>query len=596
MHTILLIDSCPLTRECLSAILRAKGYRVQSCALISQAKSMITKNKPDLVISEIRLPDDNAINLMRTLQSEPDGSKIKFCVLTQAAAKKPILEAIELGAIKVMLKTKFSIAGFLAQIEEIFSAPSGSGNSQSDVSLPSETRYPIPMPALDPALQLKDIKPIVTRKYLSEKLDELEDLCTMSEPISRLIQEIDSPENNLEEIADILKLDQAIAMKVMKIASSSVYSRSEATQTLKDAVVRIGLEQLREIVVSVGVIDKMTTISSSHVSLDPIAFWEHSLCVALCSSKIAARCNGIQSEVAFTAAILHDIGRQVLVQTMPEAYTQVLQCAQQLGIGLDQAEKRMMLCEHTSIAQNLLHSWNLPKDLVEAIGHHHELPSKLSTVCPKNAQLAATVSLANCLTHAYSIGDSGNHLITASEELISLLEIEDFSIRELFDGLSEELCTLRALFFSSESNGSLNNSLSSAPAPMFDQSFRPIYITMNEDHDAIGHWVNSIRDSSMEPANVAIVHLRQPKDRLVLASKLEAALSPVETSNSAMQKIPLLMLSPTGKTALADEIITARPSLHLRTPISRPDFERAINMLLNGTVRPDEGWSGRRAG
>ena len=98
MQTILLLDSCTLTRECLTTILRAKGYRVQSTAMIAQAKTMIAKRPPDLIITEVRLPDDNVLNLMRSLKADPNSSKIKVCLLTQAAAKKPIMEAIGLGA------------------------------------------------------------------------------------------------------------------------------------------------------------------------------------------------------------------------------------------------------------------------------------------------------------------------------------------------------------------------------------------------------------------------------------------------------------------------------------------------------------------
>ena len=601
MNTILLIDSCPLARECLSAILRAKGYRVQSCGLISQARKMLTKKMPDLIISEIRLPDDNALNLMRSMQSNPQFNKVKVCVLTQAAAKKPIMEAIELGVLQVMLKSKFSIAGFLEQIDSVFNAPVESKGVPDEQESPSEKRYPIPQPAQDPSLKLKDIKPIISRKLLADRLDALEELCTMSEPVARLLNEIDSPTSDLEHIADILKLDQAIAMKVMQIANSSVYACSEPASTLKEAVLRIGLEHLRELVVGIGVIDSMNTNHQS-ATINPISLWEHSLCVALCSSKIASLCKGVETEHAFTAAILHDIGRLILDQALPDEYPQVLSHAEDLGIGLELVEKRLLLSDHTSIARNMLQGWNLPKDLVEAIGNHHELPSKIATVYPKNTKLVATVSLGNILAHAIGIGDSGNRVINPSEELIALLDLPAFSISNFVEGIEDELHALRSLFFPSDSSSDSPSGapalLSSAPAPVFDRSFHPLYITMDEDQDTLGHWIMTQADtgseqSSNEP-NIVIVHIRQAKDRQALATKLAIALEAIESSPST-PKIPMLMLSPNGKIALADEIVTARPSWHLMTPFSNLHFEQAINHLLNGMIRPEEPWSSRRA-
>lgn len=170
MQTILLIDSCPLTRECLSTILRAKGYRVQGSAMISHAKSMIVKRPPDMIITEIRLPDDNALNLMRSLNADPKSSKVKVCILTNVASKKPIMEAIELGASRVILKSKFTIAGFIEQINLIGSQDTPAQGSDPSGHDNNKVRYLLPEPAPNPSLELKAIKLIITRSQLIERI------------------------------------------------------------------------------------------------------------------------------------------------------------------------------------------------------------------------------------------------------------------------------------------------------------------------------------------------------------------------------------------------------------------------------------------
>lgn len=606
MHTILLIDSCPLTRECLSMILRAKGNRVQSATLISQAKTMISKRPPDLIITEIRLPDDNALNLMRHLRNDHSALKIRVCLLTQAAAKKPILEAIELGVCKVMLKSKFTVSGFLDQVHSIGLNKIHSHHEPAaeQAREPSEVRYSLPMPAEDPALLLKTIKPIISRSDLNEKLEEITDLNALSEPIARLIEAIDSPEAEIEKIADLIKMDQTIAIKVMRIANSSTYARGEQTVTLKDAVLRIGLEHLRELIIGIGIIDRLGVKSSAadepEGRFDHHLLWEHALCAAVCSSKIAQLCEGVNPEAAFTAAILHDIGRVIALQALPEHYPRVLSTAHKLGVGLELAEKRMLLTDHTTVAQTILHAWNLPKDLIDAIAHHHCVPNKLPTECPKNTKLAAIVELGNRMTHALGIGSSGNRTISPTEDLFELIGSPELTIGTLKQGLADQIRDMRSLIFVPTAEDRSPIAKNNTQHPAFDRAFHPLYITMAPEHDAIGQWVMSHGDSAETDGavvpNIAIVHAHHARDRQNLAEKLaEAQLRIASELGSGAQPIPVLILSSTGKIALPDETLTRHPSLHLMTPFSVLHFEQAVNHLLNGMVRPQENWTPRKA-
>ncbi|MBL4698190.1 MAG: response regulator [Phycisphaerales bacterium] len=584
MQTILLLDSCTLTRECLTTILRAKGYRVQSTAMIAQAKTMIAKRPPDLIITEVRLPDDNVLNLMRSLKADPNSSKIKVCLLTQAAAKKPIMEAIGLGACKVMLKSKFTVAGFIEQVAAICDAAPAQATPDADTTPAVELRYPLPMPDQDPALALKEIKPIIARTALKDRLDEMEELRTIPNSITKILEAVDSPESKIEDVADLLKMDQTIAMKIMRVANSIEYARGEQVTTLKDAVIRIGLQELRELIAGIEIIDQ------NLCGLDQKLFWDHALSVAVCSAKIAGLSEDIDPELAFTAAVLHDIGRVILQQALPTEYQQVLDTSFKLGVSLELVEKRLLLSDHTSIAQTMLHSWNLPKDLVDAIANHHCPANNLSKMCPKNTKIAAIIELSNRIIHAMGVGSSGNKVLSSTEELFELIEIEGMTVESIIDGLEDQINTMRAHVYPSEDVGKPSLALSRADTPVFDRVFNPIFISMDADFDAIGHWVMSNADDSSDettPPNIAIIHARQPKDKQELSDKLEAALLKFSFDSSS-QTIPLLILSPSGKTALPDEVLMRHPSKILMSPFSTLHFEQSVNHLLNGLVRAEE--------
>ncbi len=609
MQTILLIDSCPLTRECLSAVLRAKGYRVQITSQIAQARTMITKRPPDLIITEIRLPDDNVLNLMRTMKNDPNLNKVKVCLLTQAAAKKPILDAIALGACKVMLKSKFTIVGFIEQVDSILTAPNLAAVSGADASHDSEDqsstqlRYPLPMPAEDPALALKEIKPIMSRAELKAIIDELPELGTFQESIDQALRAIEAPDTEIDQVADLIKADQTIAIKVMRVASSSVYAREEPTLTLKDAIIRIGLENLREIITEIRIMDTdpgMVKSSDEH-SIDLIRFWEHAIAVALCSARISEHVSGIQAETAYTAALLHDIGRLIMQQGIGARYNEAIKYSRSLGVGLEHAEKRLFLSDHTVIAKSVLGGWNIPKEIMSAIAHHHLPVAQIEKTCPKESEFVTIVGLADRIVHALGIGCSGNQTVSPTEDFFELLgDNEQLNIHQLTEGLIESVQALRNKILPSSTEKCVRSGSQQIGSPVFDQSFQPMYISMNKDHDAIGHWVESHRDAVEEGApipapTIAIVHIRHARDRQALADRLKEQLATVARETGS-QPLPLLLLSPTGKSGLPDETMSLHPTMHLMTPFSVLHFEQAANKLLTGAVRPLESWATKPAG
>lgn len=593
MKTILIIDSCAITRECLSAILRAKGYRVQCASLISQAKAMIAKRPPQLMITEIRLPDDNSLNLMRSLKAEPNFSKIKICLLTQAVSKKPIMEAVELGVCKVILKSNFTIASFLEQLDSVFNinqsnnTSANGATSEGESPVPADLRYPLPTPGIDPSIELKNVKPLVSRSQLKEQLDELDELETMSDSIAQILKQIDDPESPLEQVAQLIKLDQAIAMKVMRTVNSIEYSRGEQTSRLRDAVVRIGLEELRTLVVGFKVIDP------NHCGIDQRQFWDHAIATAVCTSKIAELCTDIDPEFAFTAAILHDIGRVMLQQALPKEYKEVLEVSQTQGIALELVEKRMLLADHTSIAQTTLHTWDLPKELVEAISSHHCPPNKLPSVNPKNTKLSAAVELGNRLAHTMRLGSSGNQTISPTEELFEILETPELNIESVTLGIKKQVEDLKALI--SPPSKDKDQLINHADTPVFDKSFNPLYITMDPETDALGQWITGLLDGEADAQpNIIVLHVRLPKDRAELGKKLIEAVSKLKL-NTTDTALPVLILSPTGKLAPADDIISKHPSMHLMTPFSMLHFEESVNHLLNGQIHALPASSARKA-
>ena len=125
--------------------------------------------------------------------------------------------------------------------------------------------------------------------------------------------------------------------------------------------------------------------------------WNHSLAAAV-ASKILSRNTGIDSEIAFTAALLHDVGKIVLSKALPEEFSAAVTFAAESRQPLYQVERSRYKTDHALVGSQLLQRWGFPKGICTATQFHHEPSAARSETA-----LASCVYLSNIL--AYRIQD-----------------------------------------------------------------------------------------------------------------------------------------------------------------------------------------------
>ena len=129
-----------------------------------------------------------------------------------------------------------------------------------------------------------------------------------------------------------------------------------------------------------------------HGAADPRRIWRHSFCVALCAQALAPLCR-LEAESAFTAGLLHDIGRIALLSVDPERFAAVL-AAREEHPDLTTAEMAVLGFTHAEFGARLLERWHLPSSLIRATEYHHQ-PDTAPT-----APLTDLTHLADQLAHA----------------------------------------------------------------------------------------------------------------------------------------------------------------------------------------------------
>ena len=277
----------------------------------------------------------------------------------------------------------------------------------------------------------------ITPDSLVQKASQLYSLPSVYTELDR---KINDPLSNLEDVASILLNDPALSARLLKIANSSMYNFPSKIDTITRAVTIIGTKQLRDLALATSVIALFDGIDPSKIDME--AFWRHSIAVGITARTIATYQAATNVERFYLLGLLHDIGRLIMLTQIPEVMTDLIdRCSnQQL---LYEQEKKVLGFEHGEVGQLLLKSWNLPIQITEAVGHHHNpLHSKVSS------HEAAIVHVADILVSGIQLGSSnGTSLVpplnekawksiglssAITSDLLELVETQYRSVVEIF--------------------------------------------------------------------------------------------------------------------------------------------------------------------
>ncbi len=229
-----------------------------------------------------------------------------------------------------------------------------------------------------------------------------QDLPTIPIVLSRLMHLSASDETSINDIIAVLNQDQVLTTRILRVANSSYYSPREEITTIDRAVVTLGFDMIRSLAVSVSFIQHFSPVNRCE-GFELGLFWAHTIAVGAFSEILARQWGSIDPGDAFTAGILHDIGKLVMLIYFEEEFKQVLKKAADEKIDFFEAEMSQLGVSHAFVASLLLRHWNIPEVLVGAIENHHQL-----LVPEEDLRLTACVNFADFAAKYIPIGKSGS--------------------------------------------------------------------------------------------------------------------------------------------------------------------------------------------
>lgn len=209
----------------------------------------------------------------------------------------------------------------------------------------------------------------ILREELLAKTGSTMFLPTFGTILHELLRIINDPDASLAQLLDIVKRDFAISAKIIRIANSACYRRGSMITDLKKAMMRIGFDEIAEIIVCMAFLKEL--LNQWRLSrADLEALWVHSLAVSN-AVKILNRGGAVHPGKVSTVSILHDIGKSILY-TYGERYRALIQKARRERTDICDLEKENFGIDHQEIGYLLSAKWEMPEEISLAVKNHHE--------------------------------------------------------------------------------------------------------------------------------------------------------------------------------------------------------------------------------
>jgi HD-like signal output (HDOD) protein len=254
-------------------------------------------------------------------------------------------------------------------------------------------------------------------KQLLQRLENLEEMPTIPVVLAPLLRYLEQPLDTLEvqQVVDLISQDKSLAAQCLHMANSPLYGQWHNVESVRSAVVSLGMQRMRDIAVSCSV---LKLIPKGRSRLDPKIFWEHSLGCALVSRQFARRIGFGDPGKAYLAGLLHDIGIVAELSALPREFQEAFELAENQGIPLHDAEKQALGFNHCQGGKIVAERWHLTSDLIMVLSCHHDV-----SAAQQNRDLVAVVSLSDLLCRMCGLGHG-----YIEEQQVSFLEEPGFAV------------------------------------------------------------------------------------------------------------------------------------------------------------------------
>jgi HD-like signal output (HDOD) protein len=242
-----------------------------------------------------------------------------------------------------------------------------------------------------------DTKISESKEKIKNHLSTIGNLPSVPHIITEVSQLLDNEKTSANDLCKIISQDQGIVTKILSVANSPLYGLPRRVSTIEFAVVIIGFEHIKNILVALSLVEAFK--SGNSPNWNHMSYWTHSLLTATAAKRLADDLRYPKSGEVFTAGLLHDLGLVVLQRFMNKDFNNILKNVDVENKNYLKAEFDSLGFTHQDISEYLLEKWNFPPYIIEAVLNHHK-----PAMAEKGKILAAIIHLADYMTQKFQIG------------------------------------------------------------------------------------------------------------------------------------------------------------------------------------------------
>ena len=381
-----------------NALMVHGGCNVIRVDSVKDAIQKITAEAPALIISEWKLADYSALDLLRVLQSFDEWKNIPVLIVSDVSAREILRQTQNFNLLGVQNKPVDSriLSGYLDELINVS----------------------------EPEIHREDL----LRVDIRGKIKNIQHLTPLPSHIKAVMEMSDNPETSSSMLADIIQNDPSLTARILKTVNSAYYGFNREVGNINRAIIILGFDEIKDLA--------LTSIKQSfprgyNELFDWDKFWVHSLGVAYTARALSVKTPDIKPDDAFVAGLLHDFGKIVMDLYFKDTFQFILKETIELNQSLNKTEKKLIHIDHAEIGGLVAENWNLPVQLVKAIRYHHN-----PAIAGQGNSVIHLVHTANVLCHHLSIGNSGNPISdVAWRGSLQFLGLEDTSFEELWEEL-----------------------------------------------------------------------------------------------------------------------------------------------------------------
>jgi len=265
----------------------------------------------------------------------------------------------------------------------------------------------------------------------------VQDLPSLPAVVMELLGSIEQEDIDISVLAKKVSYDGALTAKTLRLANSSAFGLQVKVTTIQQAITFLGFQATRNLITAAALTGCFP--SGRCPGFDDRAFWRHSIATAACARGLARRMR-FNQDFAFTAGLLHDIGKLVLVTAHPDAYAEVLAWRVAHGGEWREAERAVLGLDHVDAGVALADHWQFSDTMRQAIAFHHAPATQGAGF------LAAIVHVADAIVHGLDLAGDEHELVPrVSGVAWDAMRLSEEAYLHLFRETEEQLGEMAAI-------------------------------------------------------------------------------------------------------------------------------------------------------